>query len=190
MPSRGGAERQPCSLRIITSRYLLKSRERKEGCSRKCCNAEIPAPGTNQPVCRFAHHLFFVMTLVMACLMTTPAFSISLRDRPAVTQTLSAGCGCHRLSFSPPTATGMALRRVTRTPLERHYCRRQHSEHDISRCFKPRRQLLGSKTLGPRCSIASSQRLRASRLAASLGFQARSCNAPNRSVGPTAHACS
>lgn len=31
-----------------------------------------------------------VIILVMACLMTTPAFSVSFFDRPVVTQTLTA----------------------------------------------------------------------------------------------------
>lgn len=59
------------------------------------------------------------MILVTACLMTTPAFSISFFDRPAVTHTLSAGCGSHGFSFDP-TAAGIAFSRVINTPLDRH----------------------------------------------------------------------
>lgn len=62
-----------------------------------------------------------VMTLVIACLMTTPAFSISFLVRPFVTQTLIAGCGCHPCDVGvTPSACGIAFRRVTRTSFRRH----------------------------------------------------------------------
>ena len=62
--------------------------------------------------------VFFVKTFVMACLIVTPAFSISFFDKPVVMHTLSAGCSFH--SSSLPLllgATGMLLSRVIRTPL-------------------------------------------------------------------------
>ena len=42
---------------------------------------------------------FLVMTLVIAWRMVVPAFSISFRVRPLVTQTFSAGAGCQLSGF-------------------------------------------------------------------------------------------
>lgn len=63
--------------------------------------------------------VFRVMTLVMACRIVTPAFSISFLDSPEVTQTLSAGLIAHVSSLGVPIAftDGKLLRRVIRTPL-------------------------------------------------------------------------
>jgi hypothetical protein len=44
-------------------------------------------------------YLFLVMTLVIACLMVMPAFSISFRDSPVVMLTFRAGCNCQPISF-------------------------------------------------------------------------------------------
>ncbi len=41
------------------------------------------------------HHFRRLTILVMACRIVIPAFSVSLRERPTVTQTFNAGCGCH-----------------------------------------------------------------------------------------------
>lgn len=67
---------------------------------------------------------FFVMTLVMACRIVTPARSISFRDRPDVTHTLSAGWGRHagaapaaaRPGAPSVLSIGDVLSRVIRTP--------------------------------------------------------------------------
>jgi hypothetical protein len=61
--------------------------------------------------------VFLVKTFVIACLIVTPAFSISFFDNPVVMQTLRAGCSFQ--SSSLPLllgATGILLRRVIRTP--------------------------------------------------------------------------
>src|SRR5437762_12854565 len=44
-------------------------------------------------------YLFFAITFVIACLIIIPAFSISFRDSPVVTQTFNAGCNCHPMSL-------------------------------------------------------------------------------------------
>lgn len=68
------------------------------------------------------HYFLRVMTLVIACLITTPAFSVSRFDKPAVTHTLRAGCGCHGWSLGPaPSGAGMLLRRVISTPFANAY---------------------------------------------------------------------
>jgi hypothetical protein len=57
------------------------------------------------------------MTIVMACLMLTPALPISFCDRAEVAQTLIAGAGNHSLLESRevrPSMSGMVLRRVIR----------------------------------------------------------------------------
>jgi hypothetical protein len=67
-------------------------------------------------------HFFPLITVVMACLMTVPARSVSFFDSALVTQTFSAGWARHSCSKSrgaTPRAVGMALRRVMRTPLAR-----------------------------------------------------------------------
>lgn len=67
-------------------------------------------------------YLLLVIILVIACLISVPAFSISFFDKPVVTHTFSAGCGCHCSSLGLiPSSRGMALRRVTRIPRARHY---------------------------------------------------------------------
>jgi len=69
-----------------------------------------------------ACHFLPFNTVVIACLTTVPARSISFRDKPFVTQTLMPGAAYHSLAKSRgdmPSAAGMALRRVTRTPLAR-----------------------------------------------------------------------
>ena len=46
------------------------------------------------------HHYFLLVTIfVIACRMTMPAFSVSFFVNPDVTQTLSAGVGCHACSL-------------------------------------------------------------------------------------------
>jgi hypothetical protein len=67
-------------------------------------------------VCRL---VFLVITLVIACRMVVPAFSISFFDRPDVTQTFSAGWMAHDSSFGVPTflSDGSVLSLVMRTPL-------------------------------------------------------------------------
>src|SRR2546421_9833746 len=81
----------------------------------------FPIPHTNIQVETGSANLllvFFVSTLVMACLIITPAFSISFFDRPVVMHTFSAGCSCHPCSFTVPFgAAGMLFSRVIRTPL-------------------------------------------------------------------------
>lgn len=61
-------------------------------------------------------HFFLLITLVMACRMVVPAFSISFFVRPMVTHTFSAaGTICFGWKLS-----SKVLRRVIRTPLARH----------------------------------------------------------------------
>jgi len=61
-----------------------------------------------------------VITLVIACLIVVPAFSMSFLERPDVTHTLSADLGCQ-----PPSPNvsmrGAVLNLVMRTPLARDY---------------------------------------------------------------------
>lgn len=62
-------------------------------------------------------HFFLLITLVMACRMIVPAFSISFFVRPMVTHTFrAAGTTCLGWKLS-----SRVLRRVIRTPLARHY---------------------------------------------------------------------
>lgn len=62
-------------------------------------------------------HFFLLITLVMACRMIVPAFSISFFVRPMVTHTFSAaGTTCLGWKLS-----SRVLRRVIRTPLAKHY---------------------------------------------------------------------
>ena len=71
---------------------------------------------------RYRCHFLLFITVVIACLTTTPALSTSFFDKPVVTQTFRAGCGRHSLMRSlgvAPIARGMALRRVMRTPFVR-----------------------------------------------------------------------
>lgn len=64
--------------------------------------------------------VFLVNTFVIACLIVTPAFSVSFFDSPVVMHTFRAGCTCQPCSFDVlPVATGMLLRRVMSTPLAR-----------------------------------------------------------------------
>lgn len=91
-------------------------------------NAEIVL--SSMPIARWmlnqagrCHFLPFI-TVVIACRMIMPAFSVSFFDSPLVIHTFSAGRACHSFSKSlgdTPSATGIALRRVMRTPLLRHY---------------------------------------------------------------------
>lgn len=65
---------------------------------------------------------FFVKTFVMACLIVTPAFSISFFVRPVVMQTFRAGWSFHSSSLPPllgPRPRGMLFNRVIKTPLAR-----------------------------------------------------------------------
>jgi hypothetical protein len=65
-------------------------------------------------------HFLLETTLVIACRITTPAFSISFFDNPIVTQTLSAGCGCHPWSRALASEdAGNRFSLVMRTPLAR-----------------------------------------------------------------------
>ena len=78
----------------------------------------------HQIVIRLAYrcHFLLFITVVIACLTTTPALSISRFDNPLVTQTFRAGCGRHSFMRSlgvAPIARGMAFRRVMRTPFVR-----------------------------------------------------------------------
>ena len=60
---------------------------------------------------------FRVMTLVIACLIVTPAFSTSFLDNPDVMQTFKAGKASQLPSLGPMLlVTGAVLRRVMRTP--------------------------------------------------------------------------
>jgi hypothetical protein len=71
-------------------------------------------------------HFLLFMTVVTACLTTTPALSTSRFESPLVTHTFRAGWGRHSFKRSlgvAPSARGMALRRVMRTPFARAYCR-------------------------------------------------------------------
>jgi hypothetical protein len=66
-------------------------------------------------------YLLFEMTLVIACRMVIPAFSVSFFVRPLVTQTLRAGVGCHPASRGlTPRPSGKALSLVIKTPFARH----------------------------------------------------------------------
>lgn len=61
-------------------------------------------------------------TLVIACLIVIPAFSISLFDKPEVMHTFNAGWSSHPISLAVALIDrGMLLSRVTSTPLTRHY---------------------------------------------------------------------
>jgi hypothetical protein len=67
-------------------------------------------------------YFLFEMILVIACLMMTPAFSVSFFVNPLVTHTLRAGTGAHPASRGlTPRPSGKALSRVMRTPFARHY---------------------------------------------------------------------
>lgn len=72
-------------------------------------------------------HFFLLITLVMACRMIVPAFSISFLVRPMVTHTFkAAGTTCFGWKLS-----SRVLRRVIRTPLARHY--RKQSAKPLSK---------------------------------------------------------
>jgi hypothetical protein len=65
-----------------------------------------------------------VITLVMACRIVTPAFSISFLDRADVTQMRSAGWANHAPSLGLMAwAYGLVLVLVIRTPLARTYAK-------------------------------------------------------------------
>ena len=86
---------------------------------------------TKHPAIAHRCHFLLFMTVVMACLTTTPALSISLFERPLVTHTFRAGCGRHSFKRSfgvAPIARGIALRRVMRTPFARA-CHRSVSDY-------------------------------------------------------------
>ena len=73
-----------------------------------------------------------VIILVMACLMTTPAFSVSFFDRPVVTQTLTADWGCQPSSRGvPPNGGGILFSRVIKTPLARHCLVRSVKQYSV-----------------------------------------------------------
>jgi hypothetical protein len=73
----------------------------------------------NRPL--YSVYLLFEMTLVIACRMVIPAFSVSFFVRPLVTQTLRAGVGCHPASRGlTPRPSGKALSLVIKTPFARH----------------------------------------------------------------------
>lgn len=62
-------------------------------------------------------HFCLFITVVIACLMLTPALLISFCDKAEVAQTLIAGTGNHSLPKSRedrPSMSGMVLRRVMR----------------------------------------------------------------------------
>ncbi len=60
------------------------------------------------------------MTLVMACRMITPAFSISFLDKPDVTHTFNAGWGVQLPSLGPMLwVMGMLFNFVIKTPFAR-----------------------------------------------------------------------
>lgn len=66
-----------------------------------------------------AIHFFLLITLVMACRMIVPAFSISFLVRPIVAHTFNAaGTTCLGWKLS-----SRVLRRVIKTPLAKHYRR-------------------------------------------------------------------
>lgn len=66
-------------------------------------------------------YLRLEMILVTACLMMTPAFSVSFLVSPLVMQTLRAGIGCHPASLGlTPSPSGKAFSLVMRTPFARH----------------------------------------------------------------------
>jgi hypothetical protein len=64
-----------------------------------------------------ARHLCLFTTIVIACLMLTPALLISFCDKAEVAQTLMAETGTHSLLESRedrPSMSGIVLRRVMR----------------------------------------------------------------------------
>lgn len=84
-------------------------------------------------------------TLVIACLITIPALSVSFLDNPVVMHTFSAGCGSHPRSLGVAwIARGMLFNRVMRTPFANVYrpssarCRRSYGWS--MECNLPRRQ--------------------------------------------------
>jgi len=67
--------------------------------------------------------VFLVRTLVIACLIVIPAFSISFFVRPVVMQTFSAGWSFQSESLPLlPGPTGMLFKRVIRTLFTRACC--------------------------------------------------------------------
>ena len=73
--------------------------------------------------------VFLVKTLVMACRIDTPAFSISFLERPVVMHTLRAGCSFHVSSLPMvPGDEGILFRRVIRTPLAKAYIKIRKSD--------------------------------------------------------------
>merc|ERR1712072_1634697 len=85
-------------------------------------NSQSPELTSYIYCCRSFCHFFPFITLVIACRIIVPAFSVSFLFRPVVTHTLIPGAGDHSLtrSFSAtPKAGGMALSRVISTPFAR-----------------------------------------------------------------------
>lgn len=109
----------------------------------------------NHPAIAHRCHFLLFMTVVMACLTTTPALSISLFERPLVTHTFRAGCGRHSFRRSlgvAPIARGMAFRRVMRTPFARAYSRSvsdRHSQFGKQYSNSPRQRSLAAAFPGP-----------------------------------------
>jgi hypothetical protein len=84
----------------------------------------VQSPNINHTCKKASIFIYFLlaMILVMACLMITPAFSVSFFVNPLVMHTLSAGTGAHPASRGlTPRPSGKALSRVMRTPFVRHY---------------------------------------------------------------------
>jgi len=70
-------------------------------------------------------HRLLVMTLVMACLIVTPAFSTSFFVKPVVRQIFNAGCGTKTGLFAPEGSGDRVLIRVMSTPWAKTYCQSQ-----------------------------------------------------------------
>ena len=74
------------------------------------------------------HGRLLLTTLVIACLMITPALSTSFFDKPEVMHTFSAGWSSQPISFAVAfMGRGMLLTRVISTPLAKLYNRRESS---------------------------------------------------------------
>jgi len=86
---------------------------------------------------------FLVNTFVIACLMVTPAFSVSFLESPVVIQILRAGWSFQSSSLPLLDGdTGMLLRRVMRTPLASD-CRFVSYQFFVTQvCSVPRQRIL------------------------------------------------
>ena len=94
----------------------------------------------------------FETILVTACLMMTPAFSVSFLVNPLVMHTFSAGIGCQPASLGfTPSPRGNPFSLVMRTPFARHYTRQQCNTIRKGQKNPPRQRRRAESGSGHQC---------------------------------------